>query len=99
MICLNIIHDYFFDMLNRPPQQVTRKGSLRRLTEKYCNKIVQDKLDTYKAELYTLQKDFYAEKAAKLAFIREEEITCGLELTVTEDDIEHAKQKAKEYQT
>ncbi|XP_018340512.1 PREDICTED: 28S ribosomal protein S15, mitochondrial [Trachymyrmex septentrionalis] len=81
------------------PHQITRKDSLRRLTEKHCNELVQEKLDIYKEELKKLQKDFYIEKAKKLAFIREEEITCGLQPSVSEEDIAYAKQKAIEYQT
>lgn len=78
------------------PTQITRKESLTRLTEKHCNKIIQDKLNTYKRELKDLQKDFYREKAEKLAFIREEELACGLQPSVSEEDIEYVKQKAKE---
>ncbi|KAG5310676.1 RT15 protein, partial [Acromyrmex insinuator] len=81
------------------PHHITRKDSLRRLTEKYCNELVQEKLDIYKKELKKLQKDFYIEKAEKLAFIREEEIACGLQPSVSEEDIADAKQKAREYQT
>ncbi|XP_018315855.1 28S ribosomal protein S15, mitochondrial [Mycetomoellerius zeteki] len=80
------------------PHQITRKDSLRRLTEKHCNELVQEKLDIYKKELKKLQKDFYMEKAEKLAFIREEEIACGLQPSVSEEDIAYAKQKAREYQ-
>lgn len=46
-----------------------------------------------------LQKQFYIEKAEKLAFIREEELACGLKPSVSENDIEEAKKKAEEYQT
>ncbi|XP_012219283.1 small ribosomal subunit protein uS15m [Linepithema humile] len=80
------------------PTQITRKESFTRLTEKYCDKIVQDKLTAYKKELEDLQKDFYKEKAEKLAFIREEELACGLPPSVSEEDIEYVKQKAKECQ-
>lgn len=83
----------------RPPIQITHRESLTRLTEKHCNQLVQQKLDAYKAELKAQQKDFYAEKAEKLAFIREEEIACGLSPTVSEEDIALAKQKVTEYQT
>ncbi|XP_071578036.1 small ribosomal subunit protein uS15m [Temnothorax nylanderi] len=81
------------------PHQITRKDSLRRLTEKHCDKLVQGKLDTYKRELKELQKDFYTEKAEKLAFIRKEELACGLQPSVSEEDIACAKLKAREYQT
>lgn len=83
----------------RPPNQITKKESLTRLTEKYCNEIIQKKLDAYKTELKAQQKDFFAEKAEKLAFIKEEEIACGLNPTVSEEDIARAKQKVMEYQT
>ncbi|KAL6259366.1 hypothetical protein P5V15_009283 [Pogonomyrmex californicus] len=81
------------------PHQITRKDSLRQLTEKHCNKIMQEKLDAYKRELKELQKDFYIEKAKKLAFIRKEELACRLQPSVSEEDIARAEQKAKEYQT
>lgn len=79
--------------------QITRKDSLRRLTEKHCDKLVQDKLNVYKKELKFLQKQFYIEKAERLAFIREEELACGLQPSVSEEDVAKAKEKAKEYQT
>lgn len=83
----------------RLPHQITRKDSLRRLTEKHCDKLIQEKLDTYKGELKELQKNFYIEKADKLAFIREEELACGLQPSVSEEDVACAKQKARKYQT
>lgn len=81
------------------PHQITRKESLTRLTEKHCNKLVQEKLDIYKKELKDLQKDFYMEKAEKLAFIREEELACGLQPSVSEEEIVCAKEKASKYET
>jgi len=59
---------------------------------------VQEKIDTYKRELKELQKNFYIEKAEKLAFIREEELACGLQPSVNEEDIACARQKAMEHQ-
>lgn len=75
---------------------VTRKGSLRALAKMHCDKIVGEKLEAYKNELKSQQKSFYEKKAKHLAFIREEEIFCGVEPTVTEEDIEIAKQMAAE---
>ncbi|EFN74889.1 28S ribosomal protein S15, mitochondrial [Camponotus floridanus] len=92
---LNLI----YKPLPEPPKQIARKESIRRLTEKHCDRLVQDKLNNYKGELKMLQRQFYVEKAEKLAFIREEELACGLEPTVSEKDIEEAKKKAKECQT
>lgn len=82
-----------------PPHQITRKESLTRLTEKYCDKLVQDKLNAYKKELKEAQVRFYIEKAEKLAFIRKEELACGLQPSVSEEDIAIAKEKAKKHQT
>ncbi|EZA51394.1 hypothetical protein DMN91_007370 [Ooceraea biroi] len=78
------------------PYQITRKDSLRRLTKDHCDRLVQAKLDAYKKELKELQKDFYAQKVQKLIFIRSEELACGLKPSVSEDDIERAKQEAEE---
>lgn len=59
--------------------------------------MVQKKLNAYKKELESQMKDFYREKAEKLEFIRNEEIDCGVEPTITQEDIETAKQKAAQY--
>lgn len=85
-------------MSHRPPLQITRKESLTRLTEDYCNKIKQTKLDAYKAELKSMQKDFYKEKLEKLKFIREEELMCGLKPSVTEKHIKNTEQKVENYE-
>ncbi|XP_031841078.1 28S ribosomal protein S15, mitochondrial [Nomia melanderi] len=75
---------------------VSRKDSIRLLTQEYCDKLVQDKLNAYKAELKAKQKEFYREKAEKLAFILKEERECGVEPSVTEENIQIAKRKAEE---
>lgn len=75
---------------------VSRKDSIRLLTQEFCDKIVQDKLNAYKAELKAKQKDFYREKAEKLAFILKEETECGIQPSVTLEDIEVARMKMKE---
>ncbi|XP_015603946.1 28S ribosomal protein S15, mitochondrial [Cephus cinctus] len=77
---------------------VTRKDSLRKLTTKHCDKLVQEKLDAYRKELEEEQKIFFKEKAEKLAFIRAEEIACGVTPTVTEEQIEDVRKKAAELQ-
>ncbi|XP_076243639.1 28S ribosomal protein S15, mitochondrial [Calliopsis andreniformis] len=75
---------------------VTRKDSLRLLTQQYCDKVIQDKLDAYKMELMAQQKEFYRNKAKQLQFIFKEEKALGLEPSVTEEEIEAAQRKAKE---
>lgn len=74
---------------------ISRKDSLRMLTEEYCNNIIQQKINAYKAELKEKQRKFYLEKAEKLAFIMKEEKECGLTPTVTEEEIENVRQKAE----
>ncbi|XP_012275139.1 28S ribosomal protein S15, mitochondrial [Orussus abietinus] len=91
---LNIVYHPFPERYSRP----CRKDSLRKLTAKHCDEVKQKKLDSYKAELNAQKKDFYKEKAEKLAFIRNEEQSLGLPITVTEEDIEHARKLAAEAQ-
>ncbi|XP_001603645.1 28S ribosomal protein S15, mitochondrial [Nasonia vitripennis] len=76
---------------------LTRKGGTRQLLQKYCDKLIQKKLDAYRAELEAQQKDFFREKAEKLEFIRNEEIACGVAPSVSEEEIEAAKQKAASF--
>ncbi|XP_043260440.1 28S ribosomal protein S15, mitochondrial [Colletes gigas] len=78
------------------PGQVSRKESLRILTQQHCDNIIQTKLNAYKDELNKQKKDFYLEKAEKLAFILKEEKECGLEPSVTEEEIEALRKKVEE---
>ncbi|XP_012269284.1 28S ribosomal protein S15, mitochondrial [Athalia rosae] len=82
-----------------PPQYlpVSRKDSLRKLTANHCENIVQGKLDAYKAELQAQQKEFFKEKWQKLVFVRNEELSCGVTPSVTEEDIEQAKVKYESF--
>ncbi|XP_033332558.2 28S ribosomal protein S15, mitochondrial [Megalopta genalis] len=75
---------------------VAKKESIRRLTQEYCDKIIQNKIDAYKAQLREQKKNFYREKAEKLAFILKEETECGVNPSVTEEEIEAARKKADE---
>lgn len=74
---------------------VSRKESIRKLTQEYCDKIVKDKIDAHKEEIKVQKKIFYREKAEKLAFIRKEELECGVTPTVTEKSIATARRKAE----
>ncbi|XP_015112185.1 28S ribosomal protein S15, mitochondrial [Diachasma alloeum] len=91
---LNIVYHPYPELWISP----TRKDSLRKLTSAHCEEVRQAKLDSYRAELEAQQKDFFKEKAEKLAFIRSEEIACGLEPTVSEAEIAAAQEKAAEFQ-
>ncbi|XP_063990651.1 small ribosomal subunit protein uS15m [Diachasmimorpha longicaudata] len=87
---LNLVYHPYPEIWEKP----TRKKSLRILTKEHCNEVRQGKLDVYRAELGAQQKNFFKEKAEKLAFIRSEEIACGLEPTITEEEIVAAQEKA-----
>ncbi|KAJ8669612.1 hypothetical protein QAD02_000871 [Eretmocerus hayati] len=73
-------------------KMLTIKDCTRRHLQKHCDEIIQKKLDDYRAELKSQQKDFFTEKAKKLEFIRNEEIACGVTPTVSEEEIAAAKQ-------
>ncbi|XP_011314420.1 28S ribosomal protein S15, mitochondrial [Fopius arisanus] len=91
---LNIVYKPFPELWVNP----TRKDSLRKLTSAHCDEIRQKKLEAYRAELEAQQIIFFKEKAEKLAFIRAEEIACGIEPTVSEEEIAAAQKKCAELQ-
>ncbi|XP_058794490.1 small ribosomal subunit protein uS15m [Phymastichus coffea] len=78
-------------------QPLDYKSCTTRLMEKYCDKIVKEKLANYRQELESQQASFFKEKAEKLEFIRNEEIACGVTPTISEEEIEAAKQKAASF--
>lgn len=78
--------------------RVTRKDSMRKLTRKHCDKLRNDKLNAYKAELAEQKKIFLKTKVERLEFIRAEEIACGVEPTVSEEEIQQAREIAAQYQ-
>lgn len=75
---------------------MSRKNALRKLTQNYCDAIIQEKLDAFKKELKEQQKIFYAEKAKKLERILKDEKEYGLNCTVTQEDIEAALKRVEE---
>lgn len=77
------------------PGKACRKDALRKLTQKHCDKIVEEKLNAYKEELKKQQKVFYEDKLEKLIFIQKEELQLGLEPTVTEEEIEATRKKVE----
>ncbi|KAI4467218.1 28s ribosomal protein s15 mitochondrial [Holotrichia oblita] len=72
---------------------ITRKDSLKKLTDKYCRDTVQDKLNEYKLVLQEQQPAFLEEKIRSLEFIRAEQQSCGVEVTVTEEEITNVKKE------
>ncbi|XP_030746700.1 28S ribosomal protein S15, mitochondrial [Sitophilus oryzae] len=75
---------------------VTRKGSLVKLTDKYCADIKKDKLEKYRYLLEAEQPAFLEEKLRTLQFIRNEQNDCGVEVTVSDDEINKVKQLLEE---
>lgn len=75
--------------------QVTRKKSLRKLTDIHCEKIRQERLDAYRAELDDQKIEFLEEKIKKLQFIHDSQKQFKLPLTVTEEKINEVKEMLK----
>nr|CAG4642636.1 EOG090X09BQ [Evadne anonyx] len=65
--------DLVFYAKPNPIGQVTRKGSMLKLTKIYCDNIREDRLETYKKELAEQKLKFIEEKKEKLAWIEKEE--------------------------
>ena len=82
-----------------PPNEfhwITRKESLQKLTDKYCEDLKQERLDTYRKMLQAEQPIFLKEKIRALQFIRSEQQECGVEVTVTDEEIEKVKNQLQE---
>ncbi|KAF7269349.1 28S ribosomal protein S15, mitochondrial [Rhynchophorus ferrugineus] len=95
--------EWILDQLNivyKPPPSefrwVTRRESLVKLTDKYCEDIRKTKLDEYKALLEAEQPAFLEEKIRTLEFIRDEQKDCGVEQTVSEEEIEDVRKQLEE---
>lgn len=85
------------DIVYKPPPKefhwITRKDSLRKLTEKYYKDTVEGKLNEYKLVLQEQQPAFLEEKIRSLEFIKSEQESCGVQVTVTDEEIENVKQQ------
>ncbi|XP_049822890.1 28S ribosomal protein S15, mitochondrial [Aethina tumida] len=79
-----------------PPNEyhwITRKDSLTKLTNIYCENIKNDKLNEYRYILEQEQPAFLEEKIRTLQFIRNEQRDCGVEVTVSQEEIDAVKQQ------
>lgn len=76
--------------------KVTRKDSLRKLTQKYCDNIRDERLNEYKLKLQAEQPAFLEEKIQTLEYIREEQRKLNAEVTVTQEEINSAKKQLEE---
>ncbi|XP_066991265.2 small ribosomal subunit protein uS15m isoform X1 [Anabrus simplex] len=88
------------DLVFRPPPDhfhwVTRKDSLRKLTDRYCEKIKEERLASYRESLESQKAAFLQEKAAKLKWIIEEEEACGIKPSFNQNDIDKVLKQLKE---
>ena len=72
---------------------ITRKDSLTKLTDIYCDKIKQQRLNEYRETLEAKQLEFLEKKLQNLEFIRKEQLECQVKCTVSQEDIESARQQ------
>lgn len=84
---LNIVYKPVPEELIR----IERKASLRKLTDAHCDGIRQQRLDEYRQQLENQQLDFLARKLKNLEFIRSEQMTCQVKVTVTEAEIKQVR--------
>ncbi|XP_049941582.1 28S ribosomal protein S15, mitochondrial [Schistocerca serialis cubense] len=84
----------------RPPPdffyRVTRKDSLRKLTAQHCTHIRRQRLYELRRSFEEQKPIFLQEKAEKLSWIRQQELECGVEPSVSEEDILKVQQQLKE---
>ncbi|XP_053675254.1 28S ribosomal protein S15, mitochondrial [Anopheles nili] len=74
---------------------ITRKDSLRKLTNIHCDQIKEARLEEYRKELESQQLDFLEKKLKNLEFIRQEQTECRVPITVTS---EHVKAVRNQYE-
>ncbi|EDW08510.1 28S ribosomal protein S15, mitochondrial [Drosophila mojavensis] len=90
------------DLVYKPPPTkfhwITRKESLQKLTDIYCEKIKDERLEAYHKELQEQQIPFLEDAIKKMKFIRQEQIDCDVPVTVTEEQIEEARQQLAQLQ-
>ncbi|XP_030560118.1 28S ribosomal protein S15, mitochondrial [Drosophila novamexicana] len=88
------------DLVYKPPPAhfhwVTRKESLQKLTDIYCEKIKEERLEAYHKELQAQQIPFLEDAIKKMIFVRQEQIDCDVPVTVTEQQIEDARKELAE---
>ncbi|XP_053684598.1 28S ribosomal protein S15, mitochondrial [Sabethes cyaneus] len=75
---------------------ITRKDSLRKLTDIHCDEIKDSRLQAYRQQLESQQLDFLAKKLQNLEFIRKEQQECKVPITVTVEQIQAVKKQYEE---
>ncbi|XP_058831282.1 small ribosomal subunit protein uS15m [Topomyia yanbarensis] len=75
---------------------ITRKDSLRKLTDIHCNEIKATRLQNYREVLESQQLDFLSKKLENLEFIRKEQLECKVPVTVSAEQIQSVKKQYEE---
>ncbi|XP_052893999.1 28S ribosomal protein S15, mitochondrial [Anopheles moucheti] len=75
---------------------ITRKDSLRKLTNIHCEQIKETRLEEYRKQLESEQLDFLEKKLKTLEFIRKEQTECQVPVTVTKEDIQTVRKRYDE---
>lgn len=85
------------DLVYKPyPSQfhwITRKDSLRKLTDSHCEKIREERLSAYRSELEAQQIALLERKIKNLELIRREQQELKIPVTVPEEAVKSAKQQ------
>lgn len=72
---------------------ISRKEGLRKLTSAHCEDIRNARLAEYRQKLEAEQLPFLSEKLKHLEFMRQEQMDLGVEVTVTQKDIDDVRKK------
>lgn len=72
---------------------ITRKESLTKLTAQHCDRIRDERLAAYRAQLESQQIAFLEQKLQNLQFIRDEQQQCAVPVTVSNEDIAAVRSK------
>lgn len=75
---------------------ITRKDSLRQLTDIHCNNIKEQRLLEYRQILESQQLEFLENKIKNLEFIRNEQIECKVPVTVKNEEIQEVRKQLTE---
>ncbi|XP_016979237.1 28S ribosomal protein S15, mitochondrial [Drosophila rhopaloa] len=85
------------ELVYKPPPThfhwITRKESLQKLTDTYCENLKEERLEAYHKQLQAQQIPFLEEAIKKMQFVRQEQISCDVPVTVTEEQIADSKRQ------
>lgn len=85
-------------LLSREEKEfVQRKKSIRKLTDQYCQEFKERKLDEYRKSLFAKREEHLRDRVNSFKWIRQEEIECGVEPTISEADIKEAEEKLEKH--